>query len=213
MILLIGGEKGGTGKTTLAVNIATALAVSGKDVLVLDADPQASATRWAERRNTQQSHRSAVHCVQRTGDIRTAALDLAKRYAEVVIDAGGRDSRELRSAMLAAHRVYTPLRPSQIDLETALYVDELIKAAKASRMDDGPVAFAVLSMTPTHRLVTEADAARAYLTEYTQLQLSVASIAERKAYRDTMVQGMGVVEGENRQAIEEINALIKEIYQ
>lgn len=212
MILLVGGEKGGTGKTTLAVNLAAALAQRGQDVLILDADPQGSATRWCERRSAASGY-PQIHAVQRSGDVRAAAVDLAARYGEVIIDAGGRDSRELRSALLAAHRVLIPLRPSQMDLETAVHVDELTEGAKASRMDDGPDAAVVLSMCPTHHLVTESAAAREYLSTYTKLALAKAFVSERKSFRDAMTLGLGVVEtGDNPQAKAEIEALLVEVY-
>ena len=51
MVILIGGEKGGTGKTTLATNLAALRAQSGKDVLLLDTDVQASASYWAQIRD------------------------------------------------------------------------------------------------------------------------------------------------------------------
>ena len=51
MIVLIGGEKGGTGKSTIATNLAAYLANRSDDVVLLDADSQATAKRWVERRN------------------------------------------------------------------------------------------------------------------------------------------------------------------
>ena len=51
MIILIGGEKGGTGKTTLSTNIAAKLALEGEDVLLVDTDKQGSASAWAATRD------------------------------------------------------------------------------------------------------------------------------------------------------------------
>ena len=79
MIVLIGSEKGGTGKSTIACNLAVALALAGRDVVIIDADPQSSAARWSERRAAQHPDRAAVHCVQRTGDVFRTAVDLAGR--------------------------------------------------------------------------------------------------------------------------------------
>lgn len=213
MLLLIGSEKGGTGKTTIACNLAVALAAAGRDVVLVDADPQASATRWAERRAGQQDGRPVVHSVQRTGNVYQTALDLAARYEEVVIDAGGRDSRELRSAMLAATKVYTPARPSQMDLEAALHIDELAQTASATRTDGGAQTIAILTQCPTHHLNAEAEAAKAYLSQFTKMQLSNSTIAERKVYRDAMTAGLGVIEMSNPAAMTEIQSLMKEIYE
>ena len=150
--------------------------------------------------------------MQRTGDVFRTAVDLAGRYQEVIIDAGGRDSRELRSSMLAAARVYMPARPSQLDLEAAIHVDELVKAASASRLDGGPKAFAILTQCPTHHMNTESYGAQEYLSQYTSMQLATTRIAERKVFRDAMTSGLGVLELENKTAIDEINQFMKEVY-
>src|SRR5687767_1022618 len=107
MIVLVGGEKGGTGKSTLASNLAVWLARAGRDVLLLDADRQGTSAAWAAERS-QRPELASVHCVQRYGNLFPAVRDLRTRYQEIVIDAGGRDSEELRSAMAVADTLYAP---------------------------------------------------------------------------------------------------------
>jgi len=208
MILLIGGEKGGTGKSTVATNLAVVLASRGVDVVLLDTDPQATAARWAERRND--TDLATVHCVQRSGSLYEAAKDLATRYQQVIIDAGGRDSRELRTAMAAADKMYVPLRPSQPDIETSVHLDELV--ALACDLNPRLEARALLSMAPTHHSVTEAEDAKELLSELPHLKLSDVIIRTRKVYRDAMAEGKGVVELENAKAKSALLALTKEIY-
>ena len=123
MIVLIGGEKGGTGKSTIATNLAAYLAGRVADVILLDSDQQSTAARWVERRNQNHPHLPKVHCVQKTGDVFETIRDLASRYQQVLIDAGGRDSEELRTAMAAAQKLYAPLKASQPDLETSLHMN------------------------------------------------------------------------------------------
>jgi chromosome partitioning protein len=104
-IILIGGEKGGTGKTTLAVNLAALRALKGRDVLVMDTDIQASASDWAQTRD-ETAVTPRVACIQKFGKgLQTEAHDLAKRYQDLIIDAGGRDSLELRAALVVAGRI------------------------------------------------------------------------------------------------------------
>lgn len=210
MILLIGGEKGGSGKSTLAGNLAVALARRGVDVLLLDADPQGTASKWVARR-TEAGHTPAVHCAQKTGDVATTARELAGRYGLVIIDAGGRDSRELRSAMLAASLMLLPLQASQADLETLPRVDELIGMARA--MNPALQVRAVLTRTPTNPQITEAAEARALLGEFAAIELATAAVRDRKVYRDTWLSGQGVVEADNPKAREEIEALLAEIFE
>lgn len=65
-IILIGGEKGGTGKTTLAVNLAALRALQGRDVLLIDTDVQASTSYWAQSRDEAQT-RPRIACIQKFG--------------------------------------------------------------------------------------------------------------------------------------------------
>jgi len=96
MIILIGGEKGGTGKTTIATNLAAMRALAGRDVLLIDTDPQGSANYWAQSRDELEIT-PRVSCVQKFGKGLPAEVkDLAKRYQDIIIDAGGRDSVELQ---------------------------------------------------------------------------------------------------------------------
>ena len=88
MIVLIGGEKGGTGKSTIATNLAAYLAGRGADVILLDSDQQSTAARWVERRNQNHPHLPKVHCVQKAGNLFETIRDLASRYQQVLIDAG-----------------------------------------------------------------------------------------------------------------------------
>jgi chromosome partitioning protein len=108
MILLVGGEKGGVGKSLIAVSLATMRALEGYDVLVIDADRQASATLWSNIRVADQI-RPAVACVEKRGEgLGAAVKDLATRYDDVVIDAGGQDSVELRAGLTVADVVLFP---------------------------------------------------------------------------------------------------------
>src|ERR1035438_7988840 len=66
MLVLVGGEKGGVGKTTLTLNLAAMRARAGKDVLLVDGDKQASANLWAGIRREAKVE-PTVACVQKTG--------------------------------------------------------------------------------------------------------------------------------------------------
>jgi len=211
MIILIAGEKGGSGKSTIATNVAAGLALTGRDVLLLDADPQRTSALWVERREDS-GIEPRVHCAEKTGDLKQSVADLANRYEDVVIDAGGRDSRELRSGLLVTQRVYIPMRPSQADLETSPHVDELVGMAKSMRVDAGPDAYILLAMAPTHHLVTETGQARQILKDLPNLFLASPVICERKVYRDALAEGKGVLEMHNNAAITECRALLEDLH-
>ena len=100
MIIVVGNHKGGTSKSTLAVNLATEYQRLGHRVIILETDPTVStASQWAaDRENKDQP---AMTTVRKTGRLGSTIDDLAAAYDVVIIDTAGKDSTELRSA---AHR-------------------------------------------------------------------------------------------------------------
>lgn len=207
MIILLGSQKGGCGKSTLAVNISAELARLGKDVCLVDADRQGTASRWAQdRTNTEQP---PVHCVAQYENIRPSLLDLDCRYDFVIVDAAGRDSRELRTGMVAADVLLTPFRPSQPDLDTLPHLVEIITAAKD--LNPSLVSRAVLTLAPSNPMVNEAQEAKAYLAEYPEFELCRSIVRDRKAYRDSIAEGLGAVEWKDSKAAAEIQLLIQEL--
>jgi chromosome partitioning protein len=209
MIVLFGGEKGGTGKSTLATNLAACLSQQGCDVILVDTDIQRTAANWVDRRNLLKDT-PTVHCAERRGNVFQFLRDLAKRYEQIIVDAGGRDSEELRTALVATHKVYVPLKASQPDLETSLHMNELITLARG--MNPGLEAHVLICMAPTNPSIHEATEAQELLTELSALTASTVTISERKAYRDAMAEGRGVSELGNEKAKAEIEALVQEIY-
>lgn len=209
MIVLIGGEKGGTGKSTIAVNLAAWLARRGVDVIVVDTDRQATASHWVDRRNRRPDW-PVVHCAERHGNVFHVLRDLNNRYEQVIVDAGGRDSEELRTAMVAAHKIYVPLKASQPDLETSLHMNELVQLARG--MNPKLQAVALIAMAPTNPVVNEPTEAQKILRELSEFTPSQVIIRDRKVYRDAMTEGQGVVELANDKATAEIEALANEIY-
>lgn len=213
MIVLVGGEKGGTGKSTLATNLCAWLAHAGRDVLLLDADRQSTSANWAAERQLRQVSQEAapVHCVQRYGNLHSAIADLRQRYQEIVIDAGGRDSVELRTAMGLADKFYGPAKASQSDLWTIDHLATMVEMARAynPRLE----ARVLISMAPTNPRINEERDAAEMLAEFSErLALSHCVTRERKAYRDAMGEGKGVVELADAKASSEINAIAEEIY-
>ncbi|CAG2146641.1 Iron-sulfur cluster carrier protein [Cupriavidus campinensis] len=210
MIVLVAAEKGGVGKSTIASNLAIHLAHSGVDVVLLDTDAQATCARFVERRD-EAAIQPHVPCVQRTGEVSATLRDLARRYEVVIVDAGGRDSREMRSAMVVANLLLTPVRASQADLETLPKVNELIHLARG--LNPELKASAVLSMAPSNPTIREVEEARELLTEFDQLKLADTVIRERKVYRDALLGGKGVVELDNATARAEIQLLVDEFFE
>ena len=192
MITLIGGEKGGTGKTTLASNLAARRAAAGVDTLLVDTDRQGSASFWAATRD-EQDGLAAVPCVQVFGKgVARQVADLAGRYTDVIVDAGGRDSVELRSALVVADRLFIPVQASQFDVWTLEQMDTLVAQAQAINPDLR--ASVVLNRASTHPRVREAAEAEGLVAEFDHLDLLGVVARDRVAYRRAAAEGRGVGE-------------------
>ena len=127
----------------------------------------------------------AVPCVQRIGEVASTLRDLIRRYQVVVVDAGGRDSREMRSAMTVANLLLVPTKASQADLETLPKVNELIILARGFNPELKAVA--VLSIAPSNPMIREVEGVRELLAEFDQLELADTVIRDRKVYRDALL--------------------------
>lgn len=207
MVIVFGSQKGGCGKTTGAINLAVKLSLAGKDVVLVDADPQASAANWVQSRV--ENNGSQINCIQRHGNISNTLLDLKKRYEYVIVDVSGHDSHELRSSMMAAEILVIPFKPSQFDLETLPHMTEVID--QASIFNTNLKVYGLLNMAPTNPVINEAEDAMTYLKDFPEIVPLQTVICERKAYRDATIEGKGVIELKNDKAIQEINDLTKEL--
>lgn len=212
-ITVFGGEKGGTGKTTLATNIAAMLALKGKDVLLLDTDRQGTASFWATVREEEHIE-PRVACVQKSGKgLPSQIRDLAERYDEVIIDAGGRDSMELRYALGVADRAYIPVQPFQFDIWTIRQMDTLVELAKG--LNESLAAFIVLNRVATNPAIREDLETREFITRenFQHLVLAESMVRDRIALRKAARDGQAVVEyGQDGKAVNEMNQLYEEIY-
>lgn len=212
IIVLVGHSKGGVGKSTLATNLAVLAALQGADVLLVDADVgQASSAGWAALRDSE-GLAPRIPSVQKSGNLIADVRDLAGRYDHVVVDAGGRDSTEIRSALMVADRLVMPLLPSQFDLWASDEMGRTLEEANAMR-ENTITALAVINRSPTHPLVKEASEARAYLSDL-GVKLLPRALSDRRAYRRAVTEGKGVVEVKPRDAsaCNEVHALYDEVF-
>lgn len=212
MIVLVGGEKGGVGKTTLAVNLAAYRAGASHDVLLVDADKQASTNLWAAIREEEEV-KPSVPCVQKRGKgLASDIRDLAKRYEDIIIDAGGQDSVELRSALVIAHLAVFPIQPSLFDAATLETLAHLVSQAQGINTD--LVAGIVINRASTNPRVKEADEAKELIAEYADLHLMDATIRDRIAFRRAARNGLCIKElsERDRSAEAEFVALYQEVF-
>lgn len=211
MIVLVGSEKGGTGKTTCATTLAAMRRRRGRDVLLIDADIQGTSHRWAQERPADAPR--VVCAIQHGRSFRDDVQDLAGRYDDVVIDAGGRDSAELRAALTLADRAIVPVQPAAADVWTLERMEELVSLA--SEYNPRLRASVVLTRASTNPHVPETEEAAAMLEEFEALAFSGVVLYDRAAYRRALGLGLAAEEmsAPDAKAVSETEALYAYAFQ
>lgn len=206
MIVALLNQKGGTGKTTLALHLAGEWARRGNRVTLIDADPQGSALDWSELR-------ACEHLPRRFGVVGLArdtlhreAPELARNADHVVIDGPPRVAGLMRSALLAADLVLIPVQPSPLDGWASAEMLALVNEARIYRPE--LVARFVLNRCAA-RTVLARETAEA-LADHDPPVLS-ATVGQRIAFAAAAQTGRLVSEIDNaEQAAREITALANE---
>ncbi len=189
-MLAIANQKGGVGKSTLAVNLGLTAVAQGARVLLVDADPQGSAALWAAARNeelprfdTMQLSKPILHReLPRVG----AGYDL------VLIDVGGRDSATFRSALVAADEVLIPLGPGAADLWASQDVFAMLDEVGMGR---SITAWAVFTrVVQGTRVAKESGQHLRDLLEEHAVTLAKSVVHSRVAWAESFGDGLGVGE-------------------
>jgi len=143
-IIVVGNLKGGTGKTTIAVNLACALAERGSTVVLLDVDPQASASAWGRAGGLPIRIEAAPPSEGTAGGRWLArAAELATGVDVLVVDLPPVIVPAIASAMMIADLVLVPITPSAIDVAPTERVLRMIRITRESRPDHKPLAMLV----------------------------------------------------------------------
>lgn len=204
MIISILNQKGGVGKTTLTLHLATAFSLMGKKVMVVDADPQGSSLDWSASRTT-----DALFPVigLPKPNLHKAIQEHISAYDIILVDGPPRVNELARSAIIAADLVLIPVQPSPYDVWAAKEIIDLLKEASVFK-EKQKYAFTInrkIVNTAIGRDV--ADALQGYETPVLESVLS-----QRVAFAESAAQGQTVLEiSPKGSASEEVMTLAKEV--
>ena len=205
-VIAVVQQKGGSGKTTLAANLAVACLRRGMRVALLDTDPQGSLGRWfmTRRERLGETGTAAAGLEFSTSSAWGVAYEcekLRKTADLVIVDTPPKVDADLRPALREADLVLVPVASSHVDLWAT---DGVLDLAARERKS----AWLVLNRTRAGtRLVDEVAAAAAELTA----GVTQARLANRVVYAETLGQGLGAIEAGHAAARAEVGALTDEV--
>ena len=204
MKIAILNQKGGSGKTTVAIHLAHGLSLNDYSVLLVDSDPQGSCRDWAAARDKEAPFtiigldRPILH---------EQVPKLAANYDFIIIDGAPRVSALTRSAIMSSDLVLIPIQPSPLDIWAAHEVIELIKEASIYKP-------AIASAFLVNRKIANTTIGREVkdvLVEY-EIPILESTISQRVSFAEALNSGNTVLEiAPKTLAAKEIHSLTSEI--
>jgi chromosome partitioning protein len=205
MILGVVNQKGGTGKTTVSTNLATLFAGEGRDVLLIDADPQRSALNWRADRPEQSPQ---VQTIGLPGqNLRLEIEPFRKKYDIIIIDGAGRVTESARAAVVVSDFVIVPTLPSKPDtLSTEDFFTQVIEQVRAMKDVSGAI---LINQVQTGTVMSRLSEDHLRSIGY---PLFTTALHQYVAYREAIAAGLGVVEyDKNSKAALEMMLLFAEV--
>jgi len=202
MIIVVGSQKAGRPRRPSSLTSPSSSRSKAKT-----SSPWAAtrSVRWHADR-IEAGHHAAIAAVEKLGNLYSTLKDLDGRYDVVLVDVAGNDSKEMCTAMTAAHRLVVTVRPSQLGLDTLPHMSELIEQAQDLNPD--LIVRGLVTQAPNGSERTDAGE---YLEEYPLVAPLETIVYERKAYRVVIGEGLGVVEWNKPKARAEVQELAGEV--
>ncbi|HEY3527502.1 MAG TPA: AAA family ATPase [Nitrososphaeraceae archaeon] len=210
MIVVVGGVKGGTGKTTIATNLTVIRSASGKKVLLVDADEQKSSSLFASQRDGLGIQTNWTTIQLGGADLRKQISRLKPDYDDIIIDVGGRETTSQRSALTIADVYVLPFNPASYDIWTIGQVNTIISDMKTLNEKLKAIAF-INRADPSG---SDNDDAISILEECKEFECLKLTVGNRKIFRTSSGEGLSVVEVKkaDKKAVQEITDLYEYVY-
>ena len=213
MIITVGNTKGGVGKTTLALNLAIARAIAGRDVWLIDGDRQGTAQMAISIRADAGCSPGIACATYSDGPtLRSQVQQQASKFDDIIIDAGGRDSTALRAALVLSDVLLVPFNPRSFDVWALNDIAALVDDVRSVR--DGLRAVAILNCADPGETSTDNAEAAAAVADVPQFEYLDTPIRRRKSFANAAGQGLSVLELKptDKKAAEELKALVNALF-
>lgn len=214
MVVTVANEKGGSGKSNIAINLAVKLFSLGEDIILVDSDPQNSIRVFNDIRASKEVP-LGFNCVNVFGDSLATQVELLQgKYETLIIDTAGRDCDEMREALSVSDILIIPTQPSDLDIAVLNKMIKLFKQYKQFKRD--LKAFVVISKaSPNPALQDKITALQSYIKDKNidDLRLCKSVLYERELYRNAFSNGMGVIEygKKSDNALKDFEGFFKEL--
>lgn len=188
MITIVGNLKGGTGKSTVAFNLAIWLLLKGKKTVVFDLDPQKTFTDVIDIRE-EEGYEPSLDLLDNVSDLESYRT----KRSEVVVDIGTADFESMKKAITLADRIIVPIPPSQADIWSTQRFLKIIKEETSSAKKK-PEVLGFINRGDTHIGVRETDEAEEAIDYLNGIKRIKQRLYQRTAFRRSFSEGLSVFE-------------------